>query len=314
MGMPHETTTDNGADEPRSVAASANTNLRKIVDLPLVDDALTIIESKLADLKTVSGADVVGAASDLQSTVAAIRRQITDAATEAVMRAPDGKLEPTGAPAITARKNRDLQPGQWDAEKGGIFIGEFDLADARGKSLGIRTRWYDTAIELGKPMTFNDTATAVAHHNEHGRGGLHLDAARYEAELFEKLKYGDARGMNVIAPLKVVKAIYALRNIGEYKRMSNGDLPGKLIAIASGTYDAHWQWSCSPLRNYPCGVRAVYFTDGLDDCYHRANFRLSGRACFAELAPRLDAFCRLIKKRVRTRAIFEFSVDDRCAD
>jgi hypothetical protein len=122
----------------------------------------------------------------------------------------------------------------------GIFIGEFDLFDTHGRSLGIRSRWYDTAIELGKPKTFNATVKAVAHNNENGRGGLKLDAAGYEAELFAKLKTGEALGKNVIAPLEVVKAIYALRNEGEYKRLSDRDLPGKLITTV-GTDYAHWQ-------------------------------------------------------------------------
>jgi hypothetical protein len=123
----------------------------------------------------------------------------------------------------------------------GIFIGEFDLADARGKSLGIRTRWYGTAIELGNPKTFNKTAKAVAAYNENGRGGLRLDPARYEAELFDKLKTVEAMGKNAIAPLEVVKAIYSLRNKGEFKRLSDLDLPGKLITIASGTGSARGQ-------------------------------------------------------------------------
>jgi hypothetical protein len=186
-------------------------------------------------------------------------------------------------PAVIVGENRDLQPGEMVPGKG-ILIGEFDLVDVSGKSLGIRTRWYDAAIELGKPRTFNDTAEAVANSNVNGRGGLRLDPARYEAELFEKLKSGEALGKNVIAPLEVVKAIYKLGNSGEYKRRSDANQPGKLTTADSGTDHAHWQWSCTPYRYYPHGVRAVAFTDGYAGWGHRDHGRLSSRACFAELA------------------------------
>ena len=117
-----------------------------------------------------------------------------------------------------------------------------------------------------------------------GRGGLHFDPARYEEELFEKLKTGEAMGKHVIAPLDVVKEIYKLRNDGEYQRLSDGDLPGKLITT-TGTDYAHWQWSCTPDRGYPGGVRAVVFAVGDGDWGRRDGGRLSGRACFAELVP-----------------------------
>jgi hypothetical protein len=179
--------------------------------------------------------------------------------------------------------NGDFQAGEIIFGKG-ILIGEFDLVDVSGKSLGIRTRWYDAAIELGKHRTFNDTAKAVADCNVNGRGGLRLDPARYEAELFEKLKSGEAIGKHVIAPLDVVKAIYQLRNSGEYKHMSDASRPGKLITMPSGTGLAHWQWSCTPDRDGPDDVRAVDFADGRDGWDYRAHLRLSGRVCFAELA------------------------------
>jgi hypothetical protein len=181
----------------------------------------------------------------------------------------------------TVTRDHDLQPGQMLPGKG-IFIGEFNLFDAYGQSLGIRTRWYDAALELGKPMTFNNTAEALTNCNVNGRGGLSLDPARYEAELFTKLRTGEALGKNIIAPLQVVKAIYALRNHGEYKRLSDHDLPGKLITSANGTDDAHCQWSCEP--GGPINVRAVDFTDGHDGWGYRGYDRLSGRSCFAELA------------------------------
>ena len=122
-----------------------------------------------------------------------------------------------------------LKPGQWHADKGGIFIGTFDL--------------------------------------------------------FDKLRSGHAIGKHVIAPLAVVEAIHNLKNTGEYKRMSDGGLPGKLITTLSGTGVAHWQWSCTPYRNTPANVRTFGFTDGYVDWAYRDTNRLLGRACFAELAP-----------------------------
>src|SRR5882757_9844315 len=99
---------------------------------------------------------------------------------------------------IPQETRNEIQAGAVVPGKG-IFIGKFDLFNASGKSLGLRTRWYDAAIEFGKPMTFNDAADAVARSNVNGRGGLHLNPERYEAELFEKLKSGEAMGKHVIA-------------------------------------------------------------------------------------------------------------------
>ena len=188
-----------------------------------------------------------------------------------------------GMPQETKSRDLILQPGNMVPGKG-IFIGGFDLVDALGSRLGIKTNWYDASIELGKPQTFNETADAVANCNENGRGGLRLNPARYEAELFGKLKTGEAMGKNVIAPLAVAKAIYALRNTGEYNRRSEGGLPGKLITTASSSVGARWQWSCTPVSCYPYDARAVDFTDGYDVWYRRDYVRLSGRSCFAELA------------------------------
>ena len=44
-----------------------------------------------------------------------------------------------------ALKPGDMVPGK------GIFIGTFDLFDAYGAKLGIKTNWYDAAIELENP-------------------------------------------------------------------------------------------------------------------------------------------------------------------
>jgi hypothetical protein len=187
-------------------------------------------------------------------------------------------------PQETTTRNCDRQLGQWVQGKG-IVIGAFDLFDAYNRSLGIRTRWYDTAIELGKPMTFDDTANAVANCNVNGRGGLRLNPGRYEVELFEKLKTGEALSKNVIAPLEVVRAIYSLRNKGEYKSRSSADLPGRLITSPGGTGFAHWQYSCTRNRDDPNDVRAVDFGGGNDGWLHGDFYRLSGRVCFAELAP-----------------------------
>lgn len=277
MAMPQETS-QKVRDENQSAALPSTTNTYNVFGLAAALHGLNVVDGKLADLEI----KVAGSIVELRTMVTSIRAQIVAAAIEAGTRA-DGGAEITDMPVITERNDRGFQPGEMVPGKG-IFIGEFDLADARGTSLGIRTRWYDTAIELGKLTTFNGTARVVANSNENGRGGLRLDPADYEAELFKKLKTGEAIGKNVIAPREVVKAIYQLRNSGEYKRMSDGNLPGKLITLASGTGLARWQWSCTPDRDDPDGVRAVDFTDGTDDWTHRDNHRLSGRACFAELA------------------------------
>jgi hypothetical protein len=187
-------------------------------------------------------------------------------------------------PQETSQRVGDIQPGRIVRGKG-IFIGKFDLTDACGKRLGLLTEWYDAAIDLGKPMTFYETARAVEMSNQNGRGGLSLHPMCYEADLFEKLKTGGALGKNVIAPLEVVRAIYELKNCGEYKRMSDRYLPGKLITTLSGTDYAHWQWSCTPCRDNLYGVGAVDFTDGGARLIHRDYYRFRVRTCFAQLAP-----------------------------
>ena len=159
-------------------------------------------------------------------------------------------------------KTCGLRPGQI-VEGKGIFIGTFDLVDAQGSRLDIKTNWYDAALDFGKPKTFKEAADTVASCDVNGRGCLRLNPLRYEGELFEKLKFRDAMGKHVIAPLAVVEAIYNLRHRGEYKRMSEDNLPGKLITIARGTAGAHWQWSCTSHRNNPglvrCALRSWLF-------------------------------------------------------
>lgn len=181
----------------------------------------------------------------------------------------------------------NYRPGEWIAEKNAIFIGEFDdlvLADVRADiaKLGLRTRWFDAALDLA-PDTFNRLAKTVAECSQNGRGGLFLDPARYEAELFEKLKTGEAAGKYVIAPLDVVAAIHQLKNKGEYQRRSDDNLPGKLILSASGTGYARWQVSGSSGRYGEEFVRIVDFTDGYTSWDFRDGNPYSGRACFAEL-------------------------------
>jgi hypothetical protein len=275
MAMSQEIMTHSRADGLTDTLP-ANVNARKVVDLSVVQNELTGLEAQVSLMQEQM--------LTMQGKITNIKAQIAAAAVEAVPRALDAKMEIPAAPAISARKDCVLQPGDMVPGKG-ILIGTFDLFDAYGSKLGVRTNWYDAAIELGNPMTFNDTAKAVANCNVNGRGGLYLDPARYEAELFEELKIVAAMGKHVIAPLAVVKTIYALRNTGEYKRMSDGGLPGKLITRASGTDCAQWHWSCTPDRNGPGDVRAVDFRYGRDDWPCRANSHLSGRACFAELVP-----------------------------
>ena len=167
----------------------------------------------------------------------------------------------------------NLKPGDMVLGKG-IFIGAFDdLVDAQGSSLGIKTNWYDAAKDLGKRRTFKDMADAVASCKSNDRGGLKLDPVRYEAELFEKLQSGEAIGKNVIAPLEVVKAISKLRLTGEYKRRSED---------GNGTTSDIWQWSCTPVPGKPSRVRAV--SKSGDDYRFSADYKFTGRVCFAELA------------------------------
>jgi hypothetical protein len=184
----------------------------------------------------------------------------------------------------------NYQPGEWVAEKNAIFIGEFDdliQADvsvplAHTANLGLRTRWYDAALDL-VPDTFNGFAKTVAESKQNGRCGISLDPARYEVELFEKLRNGEAVGKYVIPPLAVVTAIHGLKNAGEYKHRSDKDLPGKLILGASGSGYARWQMSGSSGRYGEEFVRIVDFADGYNSWDFRDGNPYSGRACFAEL-------------------------------
>ena len=194
-------------------------------------------------------------------------------------------MSPTAAATI-------YEPGEWIAEKNAVFIGEFDdlmQADvpvhlAKTAYLGLRTRWYDAALDL-KPSTFEEMVKLVAGSRQNGRSGLYLDPARYEEELFEKLRSGEAVGKLVIAPLTVIDAIVALKNKGEYKRRSDENLPGKLRIDAGGTGYDRWQWSCSDGRYGVNIMRIVDLTQGYTSWEIGNGNLLSGRACFAELAP-----------------------------
>jgi hypothetical protein len=193
----------------------------------------------------------------------------------------------SGASAATI-----YEPGEWIAEKNAIFIGEFDdlvRADvpvplAKTAYLGIRTRWFDAGLDLA-PDTFYGMVKVIAESKLNGRIGLHLDPARYEEELFEKLRSGEAVGKYVLAPQTVIAAIHGLKNKGEYKRRSDENLPGKLRIDGGGTGFDRWQWSCSVGRYGVGYMRIVDFTDGYNSWEISDGNLLSGRACFAELAP-----------------------------
>ena len=192
-------------------------------------------------------------------------------------------------------KAKKCRPGDWVAEKNAIFIGEFnDLARAdipaplaNTANLGLRTRWYDAALDLA-PETFDDFVKTVSQINRNGRCGVFLDPARYEENLFEKLRSREALGKLAIAPLAVIDAIHELKNQGEYKRRQDGNLPGKLRVDGGGTGYDRWQWSSSQGRYGADYVRIVDFTDGYHGWDFRKGNRLSGRACFAELVDEGD--------------------------
>jgi hypothetical protein len=187
-------------------------------------------------------------------------------------------------------ETRNYQPGDWIAEKNAIFIGEFDdlvRADvpaplAHTASLGLRTRWYDAALDL-KPNTFDNLAGTIAGLNANGRTGLEFAPEFYEEKLFEAIRAGVAVGKYALAPLAVIDEIHKLKTTGEYKRLHDGNLPGALRIDGGGTGYDRWQWSASAGRYGSEYIRIVDFTDG----YHGWDFRtgnlLSGRACFCEV-------------------------------
>lgn len=199
------------------------------------------------------------------------------------MSAPEAKEPFTGAPAIILHRSGDYKPGE--RVNGSIFIGRFDIADGYARKFGIITDWFDAALDLGKPGTFVDAARTVANTNENGRGGLILDMARYKVELFEKLKTGEGSGKNVLAPREVMEAMYLLRNVGEYQRLAECGLPGKLITTATVTDEAHRQWTCSPYSNLPKHFQVVNFANGHTDWGNRDYTHVSARVCYAEPAP-----------------------------
>jgi hypothetical protein len=181
--------------------------------------------------------------------------------------------------------NGDVQPGDMVPGKG-MLIGEFDLVDAYGRhlDLGVKSRWYDTGIELGKPMTFNDTVDAVANCDVNCRGGLRLDPECYEAELFEKLKSGEALGKNVIAPEEVVKAGEELRNDGAHKGMSKIDMRDELKELAVVTDLADWQFTGSPSLLRRDTVRVIGFKGKHVGSSNRESSLARSRVYFAELS------------------------------
>lgn len=187
-------------------------------------------------------------------------------------------------------KATSYQPGEWVEEKKAIFIGEFDdliRADipvplAHTAPLGLRTRWYDAALDL-KPDTFDNCVKTIAALNVNGRTGIGFDPAAYEEQMFNAIRSGEAVGKFVIAPLAVIDEIHLLKKKGEYKRRKEGNLPGALRVDGGGTGYDRWQWSASMGRYGDEYIRIVDFTDG----YHGWDFRsgnlLSVRACFCEV-------------------------------
>jgi hypothetical protein len=183
-----------------------------------------------------------------------------------------------------------LKPGEWDADKKAIFIGEFDdliRADvpvplAHTAPLGRRTRWYDGACDL-KPDTFDNIAKAIAGLDVNGRKGIGFDPGVYEEKLFEAIRAGEALGKYVIAPLAVIEEIHKLKNSGEYQRLHEASLPGALRTDGGGTGYDRWQWSSSAGRYGLEYVRIIDFTDGYRGWDFRSANKLSGRACFCEI-------------------------------
>jgi len=200
-----------------------------------------------------------------------------------------------------------LQPGEWVEGKKAIFIGELDdivkadipTLQLQTANLGRVTRWYDAAIDL-KPDTFDNLVTTVANLNVNGRRGIAFNPAKYEDELFDAIRSGEAVGKYVIAPFAVVEEIHQLKKMGEYKRLLDGKLPGALCINNSGNGDTRWQWSCSLARYGNGVVRTVQMTDG----YHGFDFRAGGglhscRACFCEVMEKKTPGMRVAWTRLR---------------
>lgn len=195
-----------------------------------------------------------------------------------------------------------LQPGEWVAEKNAIFIGEFDdlvradipVALAHTAYLGVRTRWYDAALDL-KPDTFDNLVETIARLNVKGRTGIGFDPAVYEEKLFEAIRSGEAVDRYVLAPLAVIDEIHKLKKQGEYKRLHEGKLAGALRTDCGGTGFDRWQWSASSSRYGNGVVRIVNFTDGYRGFDFRNANSMSGRACLCEVVETVG------KKSAKTR-------------
>jgi hypothetical protein len=148
-----------------------------------------------------------------------------------------------------------LRPGIWIPEKKAIYIGEFDdlvradipVALAHTAPLGVRTRWYDAALDL-KPDTFDNLVETIARLNVNGRTGIGFAPAAYEEKLFEAIRSGEAENRYVLAPLAVIDEIHKLKRQGEYKRLHDANLPGALRVDGGGTGYDRWQWSVSSGR------------------------------------------------------------------
>jgi hypothetical protein len=184
----------------------------------------------------------------------------------------------------------NLQPGGWVPEKEAIFIGEFDdlvradipVALAHTAYLGVRTRWYDAALDL-KPDTFDNLVETIAKLNVNGRTGIGFDPAAYEEKLFEAIRSGEAVDRYVLAPLAVIDEIHKLKGQGEYKRLHDCNLPGALRVDGGGTGFDRWQWSVSSGRYGDAYKCVVDFTDGYHGWDYRSGNQLSGRACICEI-------------------------------
>lgn len=201
------------------------------------------------------------------------------------MTLPQADEKTTGASATVFQKRCDYVPGELVQDLSGIYIGSFDLVDAAGKKLGIRTEWYDAAIDLGRPKTFNDTVEIVANTDQNGRGGLELSSACYLAELFENLRTGIGFGKNVIPPLAVTRAIYRLRHTGEYDRLRLEKSPASLSILSTTEVgNPEGQWSCTPTSTGGY-MQAIDFSDGSEDWYYRDFHLFRSRVCFAMPAP-----------------------------
>jgi hypothetical protein len=294
MVMPHETPTDTRAADP-SGTIPANTNKPNVVGLSVVEYGFTVIENKLADLKTARFADVMGPISDLQDTVTGLRQQIVAAAVEVLTRTPDAQVEITDTPAIIVRRSigeaisrGDLRPGQKLPGQDIILAKVWEPINRRGERLGRNVAHFGAPENLpGEPRTFSRNQAAIGNLVKwHGHDGWKFDPQRYGTSSYEDARFkgyqdGSAIGNWGVPELPVLNGQNRDRNtVGNPSEnmlalSRDGKSDFKNFVTISGSVVAPWSQSCTEYRGYPGIVLTVRFPGG----YVGWDLKDDGRSC-----------------------------------